>query len=1330
MNTSELESAMENDFFVVGIGASAGGLEALEEFFSNTPEDSGMAYIVIQHLSPDFDSVMDQLLARKTNLPIRLITNGMKIRPDSIYILPPKKEAILASGSLLLADRADNEALSFPIDHFFRSLAQDAGQRAVGVVLSGTGTDGSRGILDIHSVGGLVAAQSEDSARFDGMPRSACATGVVDMALAAEELPTAILRHANTAHLPTSHRLEPTEYDVAPFFKILNRLNEKFGLDFSHYKVTTINRRIERRLVLSDTCDLETYSKRIINDNSELERLYRDLLIGVTGFFRDKEVFDRLEIDVIPQIVDEIDERDELRCWVAACATGEEAYSLAILLAERMEARNKWMPVRIFASDVHSASLETASKATYNSDSLAGVTAERMERYFIERSDGHQVSPEIRKMVVFTSHNILRDAPFTKLDIVTCRNMLIYLTPQAQKKALSLFHFGLKRNGVLILGMSETTGDLRDEFEPIEERNRIYRKHRDVTLPAVNRQLPPMHRRMQSPYETVIPQRNPGKNLLTAYDQLLDRYMPTGVLIGPNRELIHSFSGVNKFFQVRDGRASTDILDLVLPELRSPVSAAIRRVKRDKNTITYGGIECDTGESTEDVKVTVWGLEGPDVDGHFMVQFESSKIEPRPAETERIDASEFSSDEFESLERELQYTKDSLQSTIEELQTTNEELQSANEQLTSSNEELQSTNEELHSVNEELYTVNAEHQRKIDELTDLNNDMDNLLTSTDVHTVFLDRDLNIRRFTPGIADVFSLIQQDIGRRFDSFSHRIEHDSLIEEIEQVLRSSKPFAQEVSDTRGVWYLLRILPYVARGQVDGVVVTLVDVTTLREAQSRLEEMSEIVQHSDDAIYRVDLDGNIRTWNMGASKLYGYESADAIGKNLLLLTPPDRLSEPMTYLDRMKEGLSVDHVETEQRRRNDTIVQVSLTVSPIRDHKGTIVGASVVARDVTKQKRAEEEIRQAVRQRDQFLATLSHELRNPLAAILNATNLLQEESLDVETAAEAREVVDHQLRHVARLLDDLLDVARFTNGKLMLRCEVVDLSRIAMTVVECVQYQIDERGQSLHVDVPSDPIYVDGDVGRLQQAQVNLLVNASKYSPEGRTIRYAVGCDGEEAVVCVRDDGDGISSALLPSIFEPFVQAEQSIERSQGGMGLGLPLVKMIANSHGGSVSAFSGGPGRGSEFTVRIPQTDKRPKDIDNVSTPVCEGQRLVLIEDNDGIRKMLARSLELKGFEVSTAANGRDGMGLLCSENPDVAVVDIGLPDINGYELAQSVRANPQCDQINLIAVTGYGREEDRRKAIDAGFDLHIVKPINPPELLEAISKLPARKTAPK
>ena len=660
-----------------------------------------------------------------------------------------------------------------------------------------------------------------------------------------------------------------------------------------------------------------------------------------------------------------------------------------------------------------------------------------------------------------------------------------------------------------------------------------------------------------------------------------------------------------------------------------------------------------------------------------------------------------------------------MQATIQELETTNEELQASNEELLASNEELQSTNEELNSVNEELYTVNMEYQRKIAELTELTDDMENLLNSTEIDTLFLDREFRIRKFTPGIANTFNLIPQDIGRRIDSFTHNVRNLALLDALERVLRSEKALELEVDDDKSEWYLLRILPYFSKSNVEGVVMTLINITSLKNAEVRLTELSEIVQQSSDAIIRFDLDGTVRTWNRGATELLGYGEAEMLGKHISVLMPQQSEPAVQLLLEQVANGQSVNDHRTFWTSRSAREVAISLQVSPICDVSKTVQGASAIARDISELNKAEHEIREAIRRRDQFLAMLSHELRNPFAAILNANSLLKEDELDRATMDEAREVVEHQLQHVSRLLDDLLDVARITNDKLALHTEVIDIGKIVLDVVDCIQHQLEDADQQLELTHPDVPLFVEGDIGRLQQAQVNLLINASKYSPPGSTIRYFVHREGGEVVIIVGDSGDGIPPEIADHIFEPFVQAEQTIDRSQGGMGLGLSLVRMIVEAHDGQVTAKSHGVGRGAEFTIRLPLTSAPPSQKSGQSCQIPSGTRLLLIEDSDGIRRMLARSLELKGFAVAAAKNGTEGLQSYEEFSPHVAIVDIGLPDIDGYELARRVREKNTASVL-LVAVTGYGQDEDRRKALDAGFDMHLVKPIDPTELASAIS----------
>ena len=1309
--------------FVAGIGASAGGLEALEQFFRSTPADSGLAYVVVQHLSPDFDSLMDKLLARETSLPIKLIEDGMLVEPNTVYLLPPGKEVIISDRRLLLASRARGKDLSYPIDSFFRSLAQDLGPRAIAVVLSGTGSDGSRGIRDIHAAGGLVIAQTESSAKFDGMPRAAVDTGIVDMLLDASDIPDALVRYLSNPLMKKktsgSKTLQTME---GPIYRILSLLKKRYKIDFTEYKTTTISRRIERRIMLSGSVDLDRYAERLREDPQELDSLYKDLLIGVTGFFRDRNVFDYLETDAIPELIAKLEPNHEFRAWVVGTATGEEAFSLAILIHEAIEKMQWPGTFKIFASDVHPESLEFASHGIYPPESVAGLTPARLERYFTESNGEYHVLPELRRTVVFVPHNVIRDAPFTNLDLVTCRNVFIYFTPATQKKVLSLFHFGLKTGGIMCLGSSETPGELADEFEPMSESLRVYRKHRDTQLPASMRMpvapLTPTSRptrREVGALSTVVP----ARDLLATYDFLLDEFMPACFLVNEAGELLHTFGDSSEYLRHRRGRPSIELLELIDPGLRNTLSAALRRCSKNATAVSYSGVHLEDRENKEALRLSVRPLEKSTQ--LMIVTVEPTLVAQAPAEIETVElsASELSSREFDALERELQETKASLQSTIEESQTTNEELQAANEQLTASNEELQSTNEELHSVNEELYTVNAEYQRKIDELTELTDDMDNLLNSTNVHTIFLDADLCIRRFTPGIRETFNLIAQDIGRRFDSFTYNIDYEELPADVKRVLADQTPCEREVQDRSGSWYLLRVLPYLSQGKTDGAVITLVDITSLKQAEASLAELSEIVEHSQDAVFRCDLDGTIRTWNRGAENLFGYSADEIIGQHVKILNLTKSHRDLDVTLSQIAEGETIDRLQSTPQRRDDTIFHVALTWSPISNENDEVVGASAIARDMTSEKRAEAEVREAIKRRDQFMAMLSHELRNPLAAVLNATTLLNENELDEETDSEARNVIEHNVRHVARMLDDLLDVARITNDKINLHKEVVDLNSLLVDAVECVQHRIDEKQQELYLNTPESPVYVEGDVGRLQQSQVNLLVNASKYTSEGGTIHYSLSQNEDYAELRVKDNGDGIPPELIDRIFEPFLQSDETLDRSQGGMGLGLTVVQKVMEGHGGTVVALSAGTSQGSEFICRIPLTEKRPHRVVELPDTIVEGTKLLVVEDNDGVRRMLLRAMKLKGFEVQAAAGGEEALELLENFTPEVAVIDIGLPDIDGYELARRIRHQARFRGLMLVALTGYGRERDKRRASEAGFDLHLVKPLDPNELVRAI-----------
>lgn len=1193
--------------YVVGVGASAGGLEALELLFRNVPADTGMAFVVVQHLSPDFRSQMDELMARWTTMKVEVAEHQMPLAANTIYLMPPNAELIVSNGKLMLGERG--EGLPLPIDQFMRSMASDLGARSVAVVLSGTGSDGTRGVRAVHEAGGLVLVQDERTARFDGMPRSAIETGVAEEVLAPPELAAALARHAQR---PPGEQAASRETEGAVreggMHAVFGLLRDRYGIDFSCYKPGTIRRRTERRIQLAATTDLTAYIDLLHTDRVELDTLYHDLLIGVTQFFRDEETFERIEREVMPRLVKDAKPGQELRLWVAGCATGEEAYSLAILLSEAIERTGQAIPAKIFATDVHRPSLEHASAGLYTDVALAEVSPARRRRFFVHEVGGYRVSAELRRMIVFAPHNVIRDAPFTKLDMVSCRNLLIYLQPTIQRKVLSLFHFGLRKGGVLLLGPSESPGDIGDEFDTLDAHNRLYRKRRDVRLLPGLRGMPPLPGLPSAVGSSTV--RIAGSadgHLADVFSSLLDQTLPSSVLLDQDRRIVHTFGDVATLLRLPKGRPSLSIVDMLDGELKLAVGGALHRATLAKEPVSFSGVRASstTGERTIDVHV-----EPVDIpkfsEPFFLVSLrDAAEPVPLPAEGEPVDLHAISRDRLDALELELRHTKESLQATIEELEASNEELQATNEELLASNEELQSTNEELHSVNEELYTVNAEHQRKIDQLTELTDDMDNLLLSTEVHTLFVDENLCIRKFTPAIAATFNLVDSDVGRRIETFAHDLVIDDLTAVLARTLETGARFEREVSTHSDTAYLMRVVPYRGQQGTGGVVLTLTDITQLREARSSLREQIEL--------------------------------------------------------------------------------------------------------------------------RDQFLAMLSHELRNPLAAVNNALTLVRRRCSTIDEIEDPLSMIERQSRHMQRLLDDLLDVARVTQGKIRLRREVFDVVSLVRDIVQQVRPKTEIHGHHFDVAISDEPVWVSGDPARILQVVDNLLSNAIKYTPDGGRLGLSLGLEGERVRIAVRDDGMGIDEPTRARIFEMFVQADTTLDRSQGGLGVGLTLVHELVTLHGGTIEVDSAGPGAGSTFTVWLPRTEA-PRTVAQAKQGAAEAKgavapgRLVLVEDRPEIRESLAELLRDEGFEIATAPDGKEGLETILRERPAGALLDIGLPGIDGYEVARRLRDRPETTNMVLVALTGYGTEEDAIRVKNAGFDAHIVKPFLIDDVLDRLREL--------
>ena len=1317
-----------SSLFIVALGASAGGLEALERFFANVSPRTGMAFVVVQHLSPDFKSLMDDILSRRTTMAVRVAEHGAVLEPNCVYLNPPKKLIGIRDGRLQLSEKEPSPTVTYPIDHLFHRLAAEAPSRCAAIVLSGTGSDGSRGVVEVHRAGGLVIAQAPATAGFDGMPRATIDTGSADLVLSPEDMPAALRSFVDAGRV-----LPPpgAEIPASGLGRVVALLHEAYGVDFAEYKLPTIARRTERRVKACGAIDLEAYVTRLEADPKELDVLYRDLLIGVTQFFRDPEAFEALG-RLLPPLLRALAPGEEFRLWIAGCASGEEAYSMAILVRETMEAQGVGNPVKIFATDIHREALRIAATGVYDDASLAMLSPERRERYFLDKGNGvHQIAPAIRAMVVFAVHDVLRDVPFNKLDVVSCRNLLIYLQPSAQSHVLDVFHFGLKSRGVMFLGSSESLGEQAEDFEVVDAHWKLFRKVREARpatrLRATANVAPP---RPRLDALVPIPLRPAEPAMFGTYDAMLDALVPPSILIDAQRNLVQTFGGASSFLHVPEGRVTRSAIDMLDDDLRVAVTGALQRVFAEHAPVHYTGLRIGRGEQASLVDLTVREIVNRRTgEAHALVTFDTKR--PASAETagdeKEVAKDQLSRDQVAGLESELRIAKENLQTTIEELATSNEELQATNEELVASNEELQTTNEELHSVNQELFTVNSEFQRKIGELTQLTTDMDLLLSSTEVHTLFLDRELRIRRFTPLVAEIFHLVASDVGRPIDAFNHSLRDPRVAEEARKVIATGVPFEQQVRGANETWFLLRILPYRRVTVTDGAVVTLVDITGLKrfelEARVKSDQLSSILANSPHPVWIRDRDGRYVVVDESFRKLTGRDPTGLRPEHLFS-------ADIATMLTRDDARVLDEHVtvEAEETIPTPTGPRTYLSVKfPMRDAAGHSWGIGGIGTDVTPLKRAESAARDAADRRDHFLATLSHELRNPLAAMLNASRVLLRGPMPPAELEQWHRIILERSQHMTHLVDDLLDVARLTQNKLVLKRQQLELGATVKGVVEEVDQQFRERGVTLVTKV--DPgLFVSGDATRLHQLQVNLLTNAARHAPPGSDVTYAVRRFEDAAEICVTDAGSGIAPEMLQRIFELFVQGDRPGSRGDdGGLGVGLALVRRIAELHGGTANVWSAGVGRGAEFRVRIPLVAVAPIVQAPISSPSAGPPRTVLLVDDDtGSRVAMAKLLELDDIVVSSAKNGPEALATLAEGlHPELVLLDIGLPGIDGFEVCRRMRAMPRGEALLILALTGFGQDSDREATRRAGFDGHLTKPVDVDEVFSLYARCRAR-----
>jgi two-component system, chemotaxis family, CheB/CheR fusion protein len=1202
---------------VVAIGASAGGLQAYTELLEALPANTGMTFVIVQHLAADQESFLAVLLGRITAMPVIEVQDGPRLEANTIYVIPPNRTMVIDDGHLRLRDREPGLHLS--VDIFFKALALSHGSRAIGVVLSGTGSDGMKGIEAIKTAGGITFAQ-DGSAQQSGMPISAIGTGCVDFVMSPKSIALEIVKLASVPELAfSSDPVEPAETLDA----VLKVVRERLGIDFTQYKENTLHRRIRRRMALSRVENFDDYANFLRESPGEIEALAQDILISVTGFFRDPPSFDALKQSVVPQFLDR-DAQDPIRVWVVGCSTGEEAYSLAIALLESMDENHKHYPLSIFGTDVNAQAIERARRGWYAKGIAEDLSPERLKRFFTVVDGGYRVNKMVRELCVFAPHNAITDPPFSRMDLVSCRNLLIYFQGGPQRKLLPLLHYALKPNGVLFLGASESISHYRDLFDQLDAQHKIYLKRPSTSrLNDTISRLPPgtqtlgtgVHRTLRPSRERQADRRR------TAETTALKYFAPAGVLLDAAGDILQFRGDTSPFLTQSDGRASLNLLKIAREGLFAAIRAGLEHAAIDAEPLRTEGVVVKNEVGLATISLIVIPVSYPASEERgcwiFFQPIDSSNAAPNAwFQPTKADLDIDTARQVSVLTDELMATRDHLEATIQEQEAVNEDLQAAHEEVQSANEELQSTNEELEtskeeiqSTNEELSTVNDELRLRNDELDRANNDLLNLFSSVQMAVVMVWPDLRIRRFTPLAQSIFNILPTDVGRPIGDMRHHIEIEDLTALLQQAIDQGQDIEKEVTSAAGHWYLLRLRPYrIQGGAIDGAIVMLIDIHTLAQTQEAL------------------------------------------------------------------------------RRR----------VAELAD---------------------------ADRHKNEFLAILAHELRNPLAPLRNAVQILQRAPGDAAVTAKARDMIDRQVHHMSRLVSDLLDAARAENGQIKLQRAPLDLRACVEHVVDLMRVGFESKQQGLRVNLPAEPVWVEGDSARLEQVFTNLLSNANKYTQQRgdieMTLGTVVGADGKTyAAVQVIDNGEGIDADLIPHLFELFTQADRSLAHSQGGLGIGLSLVRTLIEMHGGRVLIRSEGRGKGSIFEVRIPITHA-PEAVVAVAEPIVQGngqrRRVLVVEDNVDIRDSSCELLSMAGFEVSGAATGFAALELAPEFAPDAVLLDVGLPDLSGYEVARRLRQLQQFASTLLIAITGYDTPEAHALSAAAGFDHHLSKPVNFTEL---------------
>jgi two-component system, chemotaxis family, CheB/CheR fusion protein len=1344
-------------FPVVGVGASAGGLEAFTRLLEQLPADAGMALVLVQHLDPHHASLLSGILSRAGPLPVTEAKDGMPVERDHVYVIPPNASMAIARGTLVLRPRAEGQGKHLPIDHFLRSLADDQGNRAIGVVLSGGGTDATLGLEAIKAAGGITFAQEEKSAKHPSMPRSAVAAGGVDFVLPPEEIARELVRiacHSCFNHVTRETAAGPpteSREDLAPILRLLRGAG---GVDFTHYKRTTIGRRIQRRMALRRIGRLEDYALRLQDDPAELEALYQDCLIRVTSFFRAPVAFEALRTTVFPTLLKDRAPDFSFRAWVPGCSSGEEVYSLAICLLEFLGDMAANTPIKLLATDVNQAALEKARSGTYLENISGDVSPERLRRFFTKVNGQYQISKTIRELCVFAEHNVFRDPPFSRLDLTSCRNLLIYLDIPLQKRVLPLFHYALKPTGYLLLGVSETVGPFNDLFTLVDKDAKLYARKSTMRRTPFDLETGDLAALTVNGRPGSS---SPGRDVWSALDVqreadrlVLGKYAPAGVLVDDNLTILQFRGQTGPYLEPAPGAASLDLLKMARGGLAVDVRAAVDKARKSNLPVRVEALRVREGGRFH-VEVIPLQLPPPS-QRHFLVLF---KEEVSPGPVALADASpaaaplETPSVDTEArvlqVQQELDATREYLQSLIEKHETVIEELKSINEEVLSSNEELQSTNEELQtakeemqSINEELATVNEELNHRNLELAQAHDDLVNLFSGVNVPIVMVGRDLCIRRFTAPAEKILNLIAGDVGRPLGNILTNLRLHDLDRRVADVIDSLHTHECEVQDRDDRWHLLRIRPYKTQAnKIDGAVIVLIDVDALKRGEQLLRaarDYSEgIVDTVREGLVVLDADLLVLSANRSFYRAFQTMPEETVQRRFLDLGGgwwnQPRLStllQQAVHEQKPFQDFSTDHDFAGLGRK-----VLLLNARPILPAEGQAPLLLLSIEDVTERALAEEErhrleIKMQQSQRLQSLGLLAagvaHDFNNLLTAILGNLELAQQ-ALDPDSELNAfLTTAEMAARRAAELTRHMLSYSG--RGRFVL--EVVNLSTLVREMTQLLE-SIVSKHATVQRDLAPDLHPIEADPTQICQVIMNLLINASEaLQDKAGTITLRTGTiqarradldspyvpesppEGTYAFVEVADTGCGMTELTRGKIFDPFFSTKFT------GRGLGLAAVLGIIRGHRGTIQVTSE-PGRGSIIRALFPCSARppAPAKVSPQAEPLSwrGSGTILLVEDEPDVRKTIQLVLEKTGFQVLTAVDGREALEIFRKHCHEIVFVllDLIMPNMSGWDVLPELRRLQP--GVPVLIMSGANEQTSQERLMGQPVDGFLQKPFN-------------------